>query len=126
MNCNPKVSAKIWIPTLLIVIAFGFYMQGAPRRSLDASSEWLNRHKAEWHELKGANPALERIELMISTEKRGTVLAFGHTYDQSALELVDRFVETRYPPNRHYRNKVELITKTAYDLMFNDDSPSDD
>jgi hypothetical protein len=111
---NPKLAPIIWVPLLLLAIACGFYVMDSPRRSLEASRDWLSRHQEEWHTIKNSNPALKRVDLNISSEGRGTVSATGFTYDQNAIVEVNRFVDANEPPNQKFKNRIRLVSKSDF------------
>ena len=117
---NPKLSSKIWIPVLLLVMAYGFYMQGSPGRSLKACREWINQHDGDWQRLKEVNSALKHVELNVSTQSQGSIVAFGYTYDHNAIVEVNRFVEVNAPPKGKFKNMIKLISKTTYDFLEED------
>jgi hypothetical protein len=112
---NPKLAPIIWLPVLLLAMAGGFYMMDSPRRSLEASREWMNQHQEEWRKIKNVNPALKHVELSISTEGRGTVLASGYTYDQNAVTAVGKFVDANEPPNLLFKDRIKLLSRAEFD-----------
>ena len=114
---NSKLSPIIWLPVLMLAIAGGFYIMDSPRRSLAASRGWLSQHQKEWHTIKNSNPALKRVELSISTEGRGTVSASGYTYDQNAIVEVNQFVNANEPPNRKFKNRIKLVSKSYFNEL---------
>lgn len=109
-----KLSPLIWLPALVFAIACGYYIIDCPRRSLEKTRDWLSQHQEEWHSIKNSNPALKCVELTVSTEGRGTALALGYTCDQNAILEVNQFVDANEPPNRKFKNRIELVSKSDF------------